>query len=186
MHVHAFSPLEISHGAAHAWRCRSATYLERLRDAGLSTLPGTAAEILDDEIRAIICPDKLTTDEWLEVIGTAHEVGLRTTATIMFGHVEQPVHWARHLLRLRALQARTGGITEFVPLPLRAHGGAAVAQGTDALGPDFPRGSADARRRPAGAASADSEYPDLLGQDGRARAPRCAWRPAPTIWAAHS
>jgi FO synthase len=115
MHVHAFSPLEVKHGAS-TLGFPLATYLEKLRDAGLSTLPGTAAEILDDEIRAIICPDKLRTDEWLEVIGTAHEVGLRTTATIMFGHVEQPVHWARHLQRLRSLQARTGGITEFVPL----------------------------------------------------------------------
>jgi FO synthase len=115
MHVHAFSPLEVQHGAS-TLALPLAIYLEQLRDAGLSTLPGTAAEILDDEIRAIICPDKLRTDEWLNVIGTAHEVGLRTTATIMFGHVEQPVHWARHLLRLRALQERTGGISEFVPL----------------------------------------------------------------------
>jgi FO synthase len=115
MHVHAFSPLEIQHGAS-TLGLPLARFLERLRDAGLSTLPGTAAEILDDEIRAIICPDKLRTDEWLNVIGTAHEVGLRTTATIMFGHVEEPVHWARHLKRLRALQERTGGISEFVPL----------------------------------------------------------------------
>ncbi len=115
MHVHAFSPLEIQHGAS-TLGLPLAAYLERLRDAGLSTLPGTAAEILDDEIRDIICPDKLRTEEWLQVIGTAHEVGLRTTSTIMFGHVEQPVHWARHLQRLRALQERTGGITEFVPL----------------------------------------------------------------------
>ena len=115
MHVHAFSPLEVSHGASTLGLPLS-TYLEKLRDAGLSTLPGTAAEILDDEIRDIICPDKLRTDEWLEVLATAHEVGLRTTATIMFGHVEQPIHWARHLVRLRTLQARTGGITEFVPL----------------------------------------------------------------------
>jgi FO synthase len=115
MHVHAFSPLEIRHGAG-TLGLPLARYLERLRDAGLSTLPGTAAEILDDEIRAVICPDKLTTDEWLEVIGTAHAVGLRSTATIMYGHVEQPVHWARHLRRVRALQERTGGITEFVPL----------------------------------------------------------------------
>jgi len=115
MHVHAFSPLEVQHGAS-TLGLPLATYLERLRDAGLSTLPGTAAEILDDEIRDIICPDKLRTDEWLKVIGTAHEVGLRTTSTIMFGHVEQPVHWARHLERLRALQERTGGISEFVPL----------------------------------------------------------------------
>jgi FO synthase len=115
MHVHAFSPLEVKHGAS-TLGFPLATYLEKLRDAGLSTLPGTAAEILDDEIRAIICPDKLRTEEWLEVICNAHEVGLQTTATIMFGHVEQPVHWARHLQRLRSLQVRTGGITEFVPL----------------------------------------------------------------------
>ena len=115
MHVHAFSPLEIKHGAS-TLGLPIAAYLERLARAGLSTLPGTAAEILDDEVRAIICPDKLNTREWLEVIGTAHEVGLKTTATVMYGHVEQPVHWARHLLRLRELQARTGGITEFVPL----------------------------------------------------------------------
>src|SRR3984957_19939752 len=115
MHVHAFSPLEVQHGASTLGLPLS-SYLEKLRDAGLSTLPGTAAEILDDEIRDIICPDKLRTHEWLNVIGTAHEVGLRTTSTIMFGHVEQPVHWARHLQRLRSLQNRTGGISEFVPL----------------------------------------------------------------------
>jgi FO synthase len=115
MHVHAFSPLEVQHGA-RTLDLPLTDYLQELRDAGLSTLPGTAAEILDDEIRDIICPDKLRTDEWLNVIGTAHEVGLRTTATIMFGHVEQPVHWARHLMRLRVLQQRTGGISEFVPL----------------------------------------------------------------------
>jgi FO synthase len=115
MHVHAFSPLEVHHGAS-TLNLPIATYLEQLRNAGLNTLPGTAAEILDDEIRAVICPDKLRTDEWLNVIGTAHVVGLRTTATIMYGHVEQPVHWARHMQRLRSLQERTGGISEFVPL----------------------------------------------------------------------
>jgi FO synthase len=115
IHVHAFSPLEIQHGA-RTLGMPLAAYLRRLQEAGLSTLPGTAAEILDDEFRALICPDKLRTAEWLEVIATAHEVGLRTTATIMYGHVEQPVHWARHLRQLRILQERTGGITEFVPL----------------------------------------------------------------------
>ena len=115
MHVHAFSPLEVRHGAETLGMPLPA-YLERLRREGLSSLPGTAAEILDDEVRAVICPDKLNTAEWLEVIAAAHEVGLRTTATIMFGHVDSPLHWARHLLRIRALQARTGGITEFVPL----------------------------------------------------------------------
>jgi FO synthase len=116
MHIHAFSPLEIQHGARTLGLSLHA-YLEKLRAAGLSSLPGTAAEILDDEVRAELCPDKLNTGEWLEIIEAAHEVGLRTTSTIMFGHIERPVHWARHLLRLRALQMRTGGITEFVPLP---------------------------------------------------------------------
>jgi FO synthase len=116
MHVHAFSPLEIAHGAATlglTWR----ELLEMLRDRGLGSLPGTAAEILDDEVRSVICPDKLTTDEWLGVIEAAHEVGLKTTATIMFGHMDRPDHWATHLLAIRKLQARTGGFTEFVPLP---------------------------------------------------------------------
>ncbi|MGA7538432.1 MAG: 5-amino-6-(D-ribitylamino)uracil--L-tyrosine 4-hydroxyphenyl transferase CofH, partial [Steroidobacteraceae bacterium] len=116
MHVHAFSPLEITHGASTLGLSLE-TYLSRLRAAGLSTLPGTAAEILDDEIRAIICPDKLSTAQWLQVMRAAHTVGLRSTSTIMFGHVEQPRHWARHLLRLRSLQRATGGFTEFVPLP---------------------------------------------------------------------
>jgi len=116
MHVHAFSPLEVRQGA-ETLGIGVRAFLERLRDAGLGSLPGTAAEILDDDVRDIICPDKLNTTEWLATVGTAHEVGLRTTATIMFGHVERPVHWARHLLAIRDLQERTGGFTEFVPLP---------------------------------------------------------------------
>jgi FO synthase len=116
MHIHAFSPLEVSQGAA-TLGLPLEDYLRRLKEAGLDTLPGTAAEILDDEVRALICPDKLDTAEWLEVIETAHKIGFRTTATIMFGHVETSRHWARHLIRIRELQARTGGFTEFVPLP---------------------------------------------------------------------
>jgi len=116
MHIHAFSPLEVSQGA-ETLGLSLEDYLQRLKAAGLNSLPGTAAEILDDEVRAIICPDKMNTQQWLEVIETAHKVGIRTTSTIMFGHVDQPVHWARHLLHLRDLQQRTGGITEFVPLP---------------------------------------------------------------------
>jgi FO synthase len=116
MHVHAFSPLEVRHGAS-SLGISLREYLSELQAAGLSSLPGTAAEILDDEVRAIICPDKLDTRQWLEVVGTAHDLGLRTTATIMFGHVDRPVHWARHLLRIRELQRQTGGFTEFVPLP---------------------------------------------------------------------
>ena len=116
MHIHAFSPLEIHQGAATLGLSLMA-FLTRLKEAGLGTLPGTAAEILDDEIRAIICPDKINTGEWVDVITTAHKVGLRTTSTIMYGHVESPLNWARHLLVLRDVQAQTGGITEFVPLP---------------------------------------------------------------------
>ncbi len=116
MHIHAFSPLEVTQGAA-TLGLSLRDFLVRLKEAGLGTLPGTAAEILDDEVRAIICPDKVNTEQWLEVVRTAHQLGLRTTSTIMYGHVERPISWARHLLRLRDLQAETGGFTEFVPLP---------------------------------------------------------------------
>jgi FO synthase len=116
LHIHAFSPLEIQQGAA-TLNISVRSFLEKLKESGLSTLPGTAAEILDDEVRRIICPDKLTTSEWLEVVETAHQLKLPTTATIMFGHVDQPYHWARHLRRIRDLQVRTNGFTEFVPLP---------------------------------------------------------------------
>ncbi len=116
MHIHAFSPLEVTQGAA-TLGLSLVEFLARLKDAGLDTLPGTAAEILDDEIRAIICPDKINTQQWIDVARAAHSLGLRTTSTIMYGHVEGPLNWARHLLVLRDLQAETGGFTEFVPLP---------------------------------------------------------------------
>jgi FO synthase len=116
MHVHGFTALEVTEGAKRLDE-PLADYLRRLMDAGLRSLPGTAAEILDDEIRAIICPDKVNTEEWLYAHETAHSVGLRSNVTIMPGSVESPVHWARHLVRTRDLQKRTGGFTEFVPLP---------------------------------------------------------------------
>ncbi len=116
IHVHAFSPLEVWQGAA-TLRLPVSAFLRQLKAEGLGSLPGTAAEILDDDVRRILCPDKVTSDEWLAVMHAAHEVGLRSTSTIMFGHVDRPVHWARHLTRVRTLQARTGGFTEFVPLP---------------------------------------------------------------------
>ena len=116
LHIHGFTALEVHEGAKRLGE-PLVDYLRRLQAAGLKTLPGTAAEILDDEVRRVICPDKITTDEWLEVHEAAHSVGLRSNVTIMFGSVERPYHWARHLLRTRALQRRTGGFTEFVPLP---------------------------------------------------------------------
>ena len=116
MHVHAFSPLEVMHGAS-TLGLSVPVFLERLQRAGLGSLPGTAAEILDDAVRADLCPDKLKTNEWLDVIAAAHRVGLRTTATIMFGHMETARSWAAHHLHIRDLQERTGGFTEFVPLP---------------------------------------------------------------------
>lgn len=116
IHLHAFSPLEISQGAA-TLGITVEDYLPQLVDAGLRSLPGTAAEILDDEVRAVLCPDKLDTQTWLNVMRAAHQLGLKSTSTMMFGHVDTPRHWARHLLHLRRLQAETGGFTEFVPLP---------------------------------------------------------------------
>ena len=136
IHIHAFSPLEIWQGAKTIG-LPLATYLEKLKAAGLATLPGTAAEILDDAIRELICADKITAGEWVEVIETAHAVGLRTTATIMFGHLEQPVHWARHLLTVRDLQTRTGGFTEFVPLPFVHMEAPMYRKGLARKGPTF-------------------------------------------------
>lgn len=116
LHVHAFSALEVWQGAA-TLRMPLEDYLTELRDAGLSSLPGTAAEILDDEVRQVICPDKVTTAQWLEVHDVAHRVGLRSNVTMMFGHVESPRNWARHLVHAREQQRSSGGFTEFVPLP---------------------------------------------------------------------
>jgi FO synthase len=136
LHIHAFSPLEISQGAATSGLSVD-EFLAELKAAGLGSLPGTAAEILDDEVRAVICPDKVTTVQWLGVVAAAHRVGLRTTATIMFGHVDAPRHWARHLLHLRRLQAETGGLTEFVPLPFVPMEAPMQLRGQSRFGPTF-------------------------------------------------
>jgi FO synthase len=136
LHVHAFSALEVWQGAA-TLGLGLEDYLCRLRDAGLASLPGTAAEILDDEVRAIICPDKVSTAQWLDVHETAHRVGLRSNVTIMFGHVERPVHWARHLLHAREQQRRSGGFTEFVPLPFVHMEAPIYLKGRARPGPSF-------------------------------------------------
>ncbi len=136
IHVHAFSPLEVHHGAT-SLGLGIGDYLDRLRDAGLGSLPGTAAEILDDEVRAVLCPDKLSTEQWLAIVEAAHRRGLPTTATIMFGHIDRPQHWARHLLHIRDLQARTGGFTEFVPLPFVHMEAPLYLKGRARKGPTF-------------------------------------------------
>lgn len=136
IHVHGFTALEVTEGARRLEE-PLADYLRRLMDAGLRSLPGTAAEILDDEVRAVICPDKIDTGEWLEAHRTAHGLGLRSNVTIMFGTVEQPVHWARHLVRTRELQKETGGFTEFVPLPFVHMAAPIYLQRRSRRGPTF-------------------------------------------------
>src|SRR6184192_3742035 len=130
MHVHAFSPMEIDYGVMKTGMPLR-DYLQMMKDEGLGSIPGTAAEILDDRIRQQLIPNKLPVARWVEIITTAHELGIPTTSTIMYGHVEEPADWVRHLLLLRSIQKRTGGFTEFVPLGfihqntrLYKHGGA--------------------------------------------------------------
>ncbi|HET6624609.1 MAG TPA: 5-amino-6-(D-ribitylamino)uracil--L-tyrosine 4-hydroxyphenyl transferase CofH, partial [Gaiellaceae bacterium] len=136
IHVHAFSALEVWQGAA-TLGLRLDEYLARLRDLGLGSLPGTAAEVLDDEVRRVICPDKVTTAQWLEVHDAAHRVGLRSNVTLMFGHADTPRSWARHLLRARDQQRRSGGFTEFVPLPFVPMEAPMFLQGRARRGPTF-------------------------------------------------
>lgn len=136
IHVHAFSPLEVMQGAV-TLGIPVGDFLRRLKAAGLGSLPGTAAEILDDDVRADLCPDKLSASEWAAVVETAHAIGLRTTATIMYGHLERPVHQARHLLVVRDIQVRTGGFTEFVPLPFVHMEAPIYLRGQARRGPTF-------------------------------------------------
>jgi FO synthase len=136
MHLHAFSPLEVWQGAK-TLGISVRDFLAQLKQAGLKTLPGTAAEILDDEVRALLCADKIKTDEWLEVMRTAHGLGFSSTATIMFGHIERYEHWARHIIRVRDLQIETGGFTEFVPLPFVHMEAPIYLKGKSRPGPTF-------------------------------------------------
>ena len=136
MHIHAFSPLEVWQGA-ETLNVPLTEFLARLKSAGLDTLPGTAAEILHDDVRAHLCPDKLNSAQWLEVMESAHAIGFRTTATIMFGHIESPEHSARHLYSIAELQRNTGGFTEFVPLPFVAHEAPMYKKGKARRGPSY-------------------------------------------------
>ncbi len=134
VHVHAFSPMEVSNGAAKA-RMSVRDWLVAAREAGLGSIPGTAAEILDDDIRWVLTKGKLPTADWLSVIGTAHEVGLPSSSTMMYGHVDAPQHWVAHLRTLRRLQERTGGFTEFVALPFVHHNAPLYLAGVARPGP---------------------------------------------------
>ena len=136
IHMHAFSPLEV-HQGAKTLGVPVTEFLGALKAAGLGTLPGTAAEILDDEVRATLCPDKINTMQWLDVMRSAHRIGFRSTATIMFGHIERYEHWARHLMRVRDLQIETGGFTEFVPLPFVHMEAPIYLKGRARRGPTF-------------------------------------------------
>jgi FO synthase len=136
MHVHGFTPLEVWQGA-ETLGTDVRSFLTRLRDAGLGTLPGTAAEILDDDVRDHLCPDKIRTAQWADVMITAHELGLRSTSTIMFGHIDGPRSWANHIEVLRRIQERTGGITEFVPLPFVHMGAPIYLRGRSRPGPTW-------------------------------------------------
>jgi len=136
MHVHGFTALEVTEGAKRLGEPLY-NYIMRLKEAGLASLPGTAAEILDDDIRAILCPDKINTEEWLECHQVAHEAGLRSNITIMFGSVEHPLSWAKHIVRTRALQTQTGGFTEFVGLPFVHMASPIYLQHKSRRGPTF-------------------------------------------------
>ncbi len=136
MHIHGFTPLEVWQGA-ETLGIGVRPFLERLRDAGLGTLPGTAAEILDDRVRTHLCPDKIRTAQWADVMMTAHELGLRATTTIMFGHIDGPAAWANHLEVVRRIQERTGGFTEMVPLPFVHMGSPIFLRGQARPGPTW-------------------------------------------------
>ncbi|MHA7648304.1 bifunctional FO biosynthesis protein CofGH [Mycobacterium sp. ML4] len=134
MHVHAFSPMEIANGVTKS-ALSIREWLTGLREAGLDTIPGTAAEILDDEVRWVLTKGKLPTSLWVEIVTTAHEVGLRSSSTMMYGHVDNPRHWVGHLNVLRGIQDRTGGFTEFVPLPFVHHNSPLYLAGAARPGP---------------------------------------------------
>ncbi len=166
IHIHGFTALEVTEGARRS-EVPLAEYLTRLKDAGLKTLPGTAAEILDDPVRAIICPDKINTDEWLEAHRTAHQVGLRSNITIMFGSVEQPVSWARHIVRTPRAAARDRRVHRIRAAALRAHGHPDLPPEEGPAGPDVPGDAAHALGGAPRLRGRHRQRPGELGQNGR-------------------
>ena len=162
MHVHAFSPMEIANGVTKSG-LSIREWLIGLREAGLGSIPGTAAEILDDEVRWVLTKGKLPTSMWIEVVTTAHEVGLRSSSTMMYGHVDQPKHWVGHLRVLRDIQDRTGGFTEFVPLPFVHQSSPLYLAGGARPGPTH-RDNRAARAGPDHVARPYLPHPDELGE----------------------
>ncbi len=175
IHIHGFTPLEVWQGA-ETLGVPVRQFLTRLRDAGLGTLPGTAAEVLDDRVRHHLCPDKVRTAEWAEVMITAHELGLRATSTLMFGHIDGPASWAEHYEVLRAIQRRTGGFTEFVPLPFVHMGAPIFFARPVAARPDVGRGGPGSRRRPHRLRRPHPQHPGFVGEARAGRGSTAARR----------
>ena len=168
IHLHAFSPMEVVNGATRTG-LSIREFLIALREAGVDSIPGTAAEILDDDVRWVLTKGKLPTATWIEVVTTAHEVGLRSSSTMMYGHVDQPRHWVAHLRALAEIQDRTGGFTEFVALPFVHQSSPIYLAGVARPGPTAARQPRRARAGPADAARAGPQHPDLVGQARRRR-----------------
>ncbi len=170
IHVHAFSPMEVMNGASRTG-LPVREWLVRAREAGVDSLPGTAAEILDDDVRWVLTKGKLPAAAWIEVMTTAHELGIRTTSTMMYGHVDTPAHWVGHLRVLRAIQERTGGFTEFVLLPFVHASSPIYLAGMAQARPDAAGEPGRACARARDAARRHRQHPVLLGQARRGRVP---------------
>ena len=183
MHVHAFSPMEVVNGTARTGLSIE-DFLIKAREAGLGSLPGTAAEILDDEVRWVLTKGKLPTRTWIEVVTTAHRVGIPTTSTMMYGHVDNPRHWVNHLRVLSPDPGRDRGLHRVRAAAVRAHQRPDLPRRRRPPRPDAARQPRRARAGPDPAARPDPQHPDQLGQARRRRHPRDAARPAPTTSAA--
>ena len=163
MHVHAFSPMEISYGVDKTGMPLR-DYLQMLKDEGLGSIPGTAAEILDDRVRRQLSPNKLPVAQWVEIITTAHELGIPSTSTMMYGHVEEPADWVRHILLLRSIQKRTGGFTEFVPARFHSRKDSALSTWRRSRWCRARRSSSRSRFVARAVAWRDQEYSGVVGE----------------------